>query len=215
MKVYAFSGLGADGRLFEKIELPEGLELVPMDWLHPGKSKTLADYAALYADAYAFEKDSILMGVSLGGFLSQELSLLGIGKAIILISTVVSRREMPALLRLAGAFRVSRLANKPLLMKLANFGDHFTIKSRKGRALFYDMLRDADPRLMAFGARAITEWKGVSCPLPVLRLHGTNDRVFPPHRIGDHVSIPDGNHFMTYEYADAINPLLNEFLSKN
>jgi len=212
MKVYAFSGLGADGRLFEKIVVPAGLELVPMDWLHPGKSKTLADYAGLYKETYPFEEPGILMGVSLGGMLAQELSALGVGQGLILISTVVSRCEMPVLIRVAGTLHLSRLANKNLLMKLANFGDRFTIKSRKGRALFYDMLRDADPSLMTFGSRAITEWKGTESSLPTLRVHGTNDRVFPPHRIGAHISIPNGNHFMAYEYAEAINPVLAEFL---
>lgn len=214
MKVNAFSGLGADGRLFEKIILPEGAELVPMDWLHPGNCKTLGDYARLYKDTYPFEENAILMGVSMGAMVAQELAAMGVGKGLILISTITARSEMPPLLRFAGALGIPRLATKRLLMGLANFGDRFTIKSRKGRALFYDMLRDSDPTLMTFGANAITIWKGVESQVPALRLHGTNDRVFPPNRIGDHVSIPDGNHFMAYEYADAINPELVEFIEK-
>lgn len=214
MKVYAFSGLGADGRLFEKIVFPPGVELVPMDWLHPAKSKTLADYARLYKEAYPFEDNAVLMGVSMGAMVAQELAAMGVGKGLILISTITSRSEMPPLLRFAGALGIPRLATKRLLIRLANFGDRFTIKSRKGRALFYDMLRDSDPTLMTFGANAITIWKGIENRVPVLRIHGTNDRVFPPQRIKEHVSIPNGNHFMAYEYADAINPELAGFIEE-
>jgi hypothetical protein len=42
MKVYFISGLGADERVFQRLELP-GIEQVHLGWISPTKKKSLKD----------------------------------------------------------------------------------------------------------------------------------------------------------------------------
>ena len=44
-KVFLISGLGADTRLYNNIEIPEELEVIPVDWIDPHKTDTLTTYA--------------------------------------------------------------------------------------------------------------------------------------------------------------------------
>jgi len=211
-RIYLFSGMGADTRLFKNIGPIKGYELVPLKYIHPKESITLRDYAELLAEHYTFEEPYFLGGISMGGMIAQELAHLTNPEGLVLISTATSRAEMPLLFEWARQLRMASLFNKPALEAIAKFGDQFTMKSPEGRQLFLEMLRDSDPDFMKFGAKSILEWEPPENKLPTVRIHGTIDRVFPSSKITDAKMIEDGNHFMIFERGEEISKTLSEMI---
>lgn len=212
MNVYLFSGLGADERLFQKLKPVAGYEYVPLPYVHPGKSETLADYAALLVEAYRFETPCIFGGVSIGGMIAQEVAQIVKPEKLLLISTLQFRNELPGLFKLGNNNFTKSLLSKPLLDAAAALGDKFTIKSKDGRKLFYQMLHDSEADFMKFGFGVVLGWQPPKAEVPVIRIHGTNDRVFPLSRIKDAIEIQGGNHFMVYEKGEEIGEILKEEL---
>jgi pimeloyl-ACP methyl ester carboxylesterase len=211
-RLYLFSGLGADTRLFRKLGPIEGIEIVPLPWIKPADAKTLGDYAKLLLKAYDFKNPFFLGGVSMGGMVAQELAQRIDPEGLVLISTATSREEMPLLFDWARKLRLASLMNKSFLENLALLGDKFTIKSEEGRKLFLDMLKDSDPDFMRFGAQAILHWEPPKCDLPVVRIHGTADRVFPFAKVKDAIPVQGGNHFMVFEKGEEVTAILKKQL---
>jgi len=213
VKVYALSGLGADQRLFEKIELDTPAELIPLPWISPGTSQTIADYAARIVDHYKPEPGSVLMGVSFGGMIIQEMAHLMDTRALVLISTMTSRKDLPLAMKTAAAARIHPILKKDFLSGLAWLGDKFTSKSKEGRDLFYQMIQDSDPDVLAFGARAILEWKPPGIQVSAHRIHGDKDRVFPLNKDWNAKVIKGGNHFMIFDKAQEVSVRIDDFLN--
>ncbi|NEN25212.1 alpha/beta hydrolase [Cryomorpha ignava] len=208
MKVYLFSGLGADERLFQKLKPVPGYEYVPLPYVHPGNSEALADYAALLVEAYRFETPCIFGGVSIGGMIAQEIAQIVRPEKLLLISTLQFRSELPGVFKLGDNKFTKSLLSKPLLDAAASLGDKFTVKSKEGRKLFYDMLRDSEADFMKFGFGVVLGWQPPKAQVPVIRIHGNKDRVFPLSRIKECIKIKGGNHFMVYEKGEEIGEIL-------
>ncbi len=208
VKIYLFSGLGADERLFDQLTPLEGYEYVAIKYLKPSGSKTLSDYAQLLVDTYRFEQPFILGGVSIGGMIAQEIAEIIRPEKLILISTVRFTSEFPVFLRMVNNGFARILIKKPLLEMLAAVADRFTKKSNLGRKLFYDMLHDSDADFMKFGARAALSWHPPVTDIPVIRFHGSKDKVFPISRIKRCIEIKDGSHFMIFDRGVEISQVL-------
>ena len=215
MNIYLFSGLGADERLFQKLKPIPGYTYVPVPYVHPASANTLADYAKLMISTYNFQTPCIFAGVSIGGMIAQEVAQIIKPEKLILISTIQFRNELPKLFKWANNGFVKALLNKPVLEIIAAVGDKFTIKSPEGRELFYAMLRDSNPAFMKFGAGVVMDWEPPKANVPVIRMHGTNDRVFPLSRIEEKGCkvINGGNHFMVFERGMEIGGLIEKELS--
>ena len=210
MNIYLFSGLGADERLFQKLKPIPGYTYVPVPYVRPASANTLADYASLLISAHNFRTPCIFGGVSIGGMIAQEVAQLMKPEKLILISTIQFEDETPGLFKWANTGFIKALLHKPILELIAAVGDRFTIKSPEGRELFYSMLRDSDSSFMKFGAGVVMDWDPPKANVPVIRIHGTADRVFPLSRINatDISLIEGGNHFMVYEKGEEIGELL-------
>jgi len=74
VNVYFISGMGADGRLFKHIRLPEGFRMNFVDWIEPGREETIPAYASRLAEHMDTTRPFVLVGVSLGGIMSVEIA---------------------------------------------------------------------------------------------------------------------------------------------
>jgi esterase/lipase len=94
-------GLAASSTIFEYITLPEDqFEMVLLDWFLPENKETLQQYALRMTKQIKHE-NPVLIGVSFGGILVQEMSTLIPTKKTIIISSVKSNKEFPARMLLA------------------------------------------------------------------------------------------------------------------
>src|SRR5690242_21168127 len=72
-RLVLFSGMGADGRLFRSIRIPEA-EIVTPDHAEPAPGETLPQYAVRIADRLNIEPADFVGGISFGGMLAGEIA---------------------------------------------------------------------------------------------------------------------------------------------
>lgn len=115
MDIYLLSGLGADERLFQYLDL-KGHRLIPLNWITPCKDESIEDYAQRIAPQVR-DGNSVLIGVSFGGIMAMEIGKHIQIHKIILISSVESFKELPVTYRLAGRLRLHRILTPALLKR--------------------------------------------------------------------------------------------------
>ena len=99
--VYLMPGMAASSTIFEKIKLPEAIfEMHLLEWVLPKEKETLQDYAKRMAKKITHE-DAVLIGVSFGGILVQEMKPFLKVKKVIIISSVKSNTELPRTMKIA------------------------------------------------------------------------------------------------------------------
>ena len=86
--VYFMPGLAASSLIFERIALPDDLyEINLLEWEIPIENESLADYAKRIAKKITHE-NPVLIGVSFGGIVVQEMATFIKVKKVIIISSV-------------------------------------------------------------------------------------------------------------------------------
>jgi pimeloyl-ACP methyl ester carboxylesterase len=213
-KIFLISGLGADTRLYNNIDLHEH-EVVPVDWIEPYITDTLTTYAQKIIFQYNIQPGSVIIGTSLGGMIAIEIAKhLPINK-VILISSIKTISEAP------WYFKVFR--NVPAYKLLPGSGFKkfgFLIKPIFGQFtdhdawLFQDMLKKSSPIFVKWAMGAVLKWDNQTIPPNVYHIIGDRDRVFNYKLIKDATVIKGGTHIMVFDKAKQINELLKTILKK-
>ena len=115
-------GLAASPRIFEYIELdPLTTELHYLEWIPPAHEKEpVEQYAQKYVELIQ-HPEPILIGVSFGGILVQEISRMIQVEKVIIISSIKGKQEMPKRLRFLKSLRVYKLFPTRRLSKIEDF----------------------------------------------------------------------------------------------
>ena len=145
--VYFIPGLAAGKEIFKNISLPtSNFETHIIEWLIPEKNEPIRDYARRMAQ-FVTEPEAVLIGVSFGGVVAQEMSLFLKLKNLIIISSVKSRSELPSRFRLAQKTLAYKLVPTSLVLS-ANDLTKFALgpKTEKRLKLYQQYLhvRDKD-----------------------------------------------------------------------
>ena len=99
--VYFMPGLAASIAIFERIKLPESeFEMFFLEWEIPKEKETLQEYAKRMTQKIVHE-NPVLIGVSFGGILVQEMADFISVRKVIIISSVKSNLEFPKRMILA------------------------------------------------------------------------------------------------------------------
>lgn len=215
MKVHFISGLGADERVFRLLELP-GIEKVFVKWEKPAPKESLPEYASRLIEQIDLEDDVILVGVSFGGIVAQEIAQQVPCKKVIIISSIKSCNEMAWLLRLIKRTEVHKLFPLRLFARNKNFAvDYFFGTKSKGESLFLrQILADTDEEFFTWAIHKIMTWKNEHSTDGVFHIHGTFDKIFPYYSIKNCVPIDGGGHFMIVNRADEISRYILQELNK-
>ena len=195
--VYFMPGMAANPSIFEHIKLPEDRFIMHLlEWFIPNVNESIEDYAKRML--LNIEHDNcVLIGVSFGGFLVQEMSKYFKFKKIIIISSVKTKHELPRRMKIARTTKAYKLVptrligNVEALAKYA-FGETVT----KRVELYKKYLSVSDKRYLDWAIQAIVCWDQEK-PLPnIIHIHGDNDAVFPIKNISDCIVVKGGTHIM-------------------
>jgi pimeloyl-ACP methyl ester carboxylesterase len=196
--VYFMPGLAASSTIFEYITLPEDqFEMVLLDWFLPENKETLQQYALRMTKQIKHE-NPVLIGVSFGGILVQEMSTLIPTRKTIIISSVKSNKEFPARMLLAKktmAYKLiptSLLANIETLVRYA-FGENIVAKRVK---LYEKYLSLRDKSYLDWSIENVILWSRSKPDENVVHIHGDKDGVFPIDKIKNCIVIKGGTHIM-------------------
>ena len=195
--IYFVPGLAADKEIFENISLPENLyTLHIISWLIPSKKETMAQYAKRMA-GFVTEKNAVLVGVSFGGVVAQEMNSFLKLKKLIIISSIKTKHELPTKFKIAKNLRFYKLIPTRLFLTSKNYS-RFALGpiSKKGFKLYQDYLHIRDKRYLDWAIKNMICWNQEN-PLPgVYHIHGDSDPVFPIKNIDNAIKIAGGSHIM-------------------
>jgi pimeloyl-ACP methyl ester carboxylesterase len=196
--VYFMPGLAASSTIFEYIALPEDqFEMVLLDWFLPENKETLQQYALRMTKQIKHE-NPVLIGVSFGGILVQEMSTLIPTRKTIIISSVKSNKEFPARMLLAKktmAYKLiptSLVANIETLVRYA-FGENIVAKRIK---LYEKYLSLREKSYLDWSIENVISWSRTKPDENVVHIHGDKDGVFPIDKIKNCIVIKGGTHIM-------------------
>ena len=207
-KIYIFSGLGVDKRVFDNIDF-SGLNIAFVDWIDPLKKETFESYAKRISKD--FESNSILIGLSFGGMLAVEVSKIIPVKKVILIASAKNKSELPKWFLLAGKLKLNQIVPSSLL-KTTNFITNwlFGAATSAEKLLLKNIIKDTDPRFLKWAINQIVNWKNLSVPQNCIHIHGTNDRILPAKYLKVDYKIKNGGHFMTVNKAKEIEVIIKK-----
>ena len=115
--VYCIPGMAASSEIFEYIILPETYIIYKLDWIIPFQNESLESYAKRISKKIT-KPDPILIGVSFGGILVQEISKHISFKKIFIISSIKSSYELPVTMRMAKKTNIHKILPFELINSL-------------------------------------------------------------------------------------------------
>ena len=209
--VYFMPGMSANSLIFEKIKLSSKYKLHYLGWIDPEKNETLKDYSIRFSELIK-HKNPILIGVSFGGILVQEISKIIEVKKIIIISSVKSKREFPASMKVLKTTK----SYKILPFKWINDFESlisfvFGPRVKRKVELYRKYLSVRDEKYLSWAIKELIEWDQDKPLENIIHIHGSRDVIFPTLYINNYVEVIDGDHSMILKKADWIS----KFLEKN
>lgn len=216
MTAYFISGLGADRRVFQELQLSAELSIIHLDWLEPCVGEGLTDYCRRLAAYINTSEDFVLIGLSFGGIIAAELSQIVKPKQTIILSSAGSRHELPWYFRLAGHLHLHTLIS-PVALKFPTPFTYwiFSTVTREERLLLKSILIDTPPEFLRWAIRSILTWRRNEKPKNIYHIHGSGDRVLPIRYVNADTVVQGGGHFMVFSLAEIISSILNNKLGYN
>ena len=207
-------GLAANPIIFENIKLPEDkFEMFFLEWLLPEFDEPLKDYAKRIAKNIKHESP-VLVGVSFGGVLVQEIAKVIPTRKVIIVSSAKCNTEFPRRMRFAKLVHAYNIFPTTLIEKAGWFtrfskGNSFVARKLK---LYDKYLSVRDRRYLQWAFKTIILWDRVKPDTNVVHIHGDADGVFPIQYLKDYITIKGGTHIMIINRAKWFNENLPQII---
>ncbi|MBI3133720.1 MAG: alpha/beta hydrolase [Bacteroidetes bacterium] len=210
-KVYIFSGLGTDHRVFKKLNL-SAFDATFIHWVKPHPNEAITAYAKRLS-AQISEPGAVYIGLSFGGLMAAEVAKQVVPKKLILLASVKTYHEIPHVYRLVGWLRFHKLIPvKWMLTSTRVTRWFFGVKTAEERLLLKEILHDTDPDFLRWAIHTILFWKNDQKFKDTCHIHGNADRILPFRKVKADYRIEGGGHFMTVANPEKIQPLLDELI---
>jgi len=210
--IYFVPGLAANKKIFEYISLPPELfELHFLEWITPlSVEESIESYAKRMCDKIT-HKNPILVGVSFGGVMAQEISKLTESKRLIIISSIKTKHELPNRLKLAQKTKAYKLFPTKVVENIENYDAYFFTDYLKKRSeLYKTYLSVRNATYLRWAIHNVLNWQQEIALENVIHIHGTKDEIFPIKNIQNTIEINNGTHIMILDKAKSISKILEE-----
>jgi pimeloyl-ACP methyl ester carboxylesterase len=190
-------GLAASSTIFENIKLPENqFEMHYLEWFIPKNKQSLQEYAQKMA-SFVIHDNAVLIGVSFGGILVQEMAHYLNLRKLIIISSVKSNQEMPSRMKIAKATKAYKILPTSWVQDLESLTKYAFGTMLKSRLeLYKKYLTVNDKRYLDWALEQVICWERTEIDPKVIHIHGDNDNVFPVQNIQNYISLKGGTHIM-------------------
>lgn len=209
MNIYAISGLGADERVFENLEISS--KLIHLNWIKPLDNERIEDYAKRLSEPINTEEPFVILGLSFGGMIASEMNKFLNPQKTILISSCATKSELPSIFLKFGKLDLlkhfSNISMKPPIT-IANiaFG-------AKDKNMLDAILKDSDEDFLHWAVEKIVTWENEVYPNNTIQICGTKDKTLPPKEKPNSTHfVEKGEHFMIYDKAEEVSKIINQEL---
>jgi len=214
LHVYFVPGLAASTAIFEYIKLPEDkYEIHLLPWLIPlSKDENIQSYAKRMCK-HISEKNHVLVGVSFGGIMVQEMAKISKPLKTVLISSVKHQDEFPLRLKVVKNTRAYKLTPIKAITNIEKFIKYLYGDAVKKRAeLYKKYLSMRDEKYLPWAIKNVLHWKQTEINNDIIHIHGNKDGIFPIENITNCIIIDGGTHIMILNKAKKINTILTDKL---
>ena len=212
--VYFMPGLAASSLIFERITLPQDLfEVYFLDWELPIGEESLTDYARRMAQKIT-APNPVLIGVSFGGILVQEMAVFLNPQKVIIISSVKSNLEFPRRMKIAKTTKAYKLIPTSIFSNMEKLSAFSFGKSIAQRLKLYEgYLSVRDVKYLDWAIERIVLWDRTQVDKSVVHIHGDADEVFPIQYISDCIVVKGGTHIMILSKYKWLNENLLDIIA--
>ena len=210
IQIYFMPGLGANPKIFEHISLPnDRFEIHLLEWKTPiSLDESLKDYAKRMSKEIKHQ-NPILLGVSFGGVLVQEIAKIIAVKKIILVSSIKSHHEFPNRLKLLQKTKAYKFFPTKIIENFDKYKKYFLGDFLKKRADLYTLYLSVNDSLyLKWAIYTLLHWQQDKISENILHIHGNNDHVFPSKHIHNFTQINNGTHVMILLKAKEISEII-------
>lgn len=213
--IYYISGLGADERVFHFLQI-QGVNETHIKWIDPFKKESLSSYSKRLIRQIDTSKSVILIGVSFGGIVAQEISRHIDVDKLIIISSVKSFKEYGLDLKFVSLTKAYKIVPS-FILKWSNkltADYYFGVQSKEESQLLSKIIDDTDEKFMVWAIDKIMNWKEPkTIKLDIVHIQGDNDKIFNNKKLEEVIWIKGGGHFMIVNKANEISEIINKTLT--
>ncbi len=216
--VYMMPGMAANPSIFEYIKLPDCYDVYWMHWIIPEKDESLSHYVSRLISEQINHSNPILLGVSFGGIVVQEMAKQITVEKLILISTVKHHDEFPKFLKTSLKYKLYKLfPTKFRIFRKLSLLEKIPSKSFKKKMKFYKRYLDVnDPRYLSWAIITLLKWKQTTALPNYVHIHGSKDQIFGIKNIKKPVIIVEGGrHDMIIRNARWFNRNIKKLIQND
>jgi pimeloyl-ACP methyl ester carboxylesterase len=199
--IYLMPGMAANPRIFELVNFPKNFQVISLSWVPPKKEESIQNYAKRMCERVKHPKP-ILIGVSMGGVLVQEMASFLDCEKVIIVSSVKSNKELPAHMKLAQITNAHKLLPTQWINNIETLAIFVFGNGLKKRFELYDRyLSERDPDYLKWAIDVIVKWKRIEPSKNIIHIHGKSDTVFPiKNIISPYIEIPGDHAIILTQY---------------
>ena len=214
MKLYVISGLAADFKVLERIQFPDQLEVVYIDWLIPMKNEIFADYVKRMAEKIDISEPFSLLGYSFGGIIVQEIDKIKPAEKIVILGSIKSDKEKSRFIKFGEITKIPRFLPERM----------FNLKSLMMYSVARKLVDPRNPKLMQYvkvtnqyylkwSIEQVSAWKSAVNP-KVIQILGSKDIVFPVKYSKPDYVVKGGTHLFPATKYKEVSKILKEIFDK-
>lgn len=175
---------------------------------------SIGDHAQALLPEVRTDAPHVLVGMSMGGMIAQELAQLSRPILTILISSWKGPGEMPVWIRTLQGKHPERVVTQKFIDRiLPLLYWQMGAESEQDRALIDAFVHECPVDQIKIQLNASLNWAGTPLPAdPLLHIHGDNDHLMPIELIKDPIVVKGGGHIMVFNKAGEISKIINEHL---
>jgi esterase/lipase len=212
--IYFVPGMAANSKIYEYLCLDKELfESHFLEWKIPlSNDEPIESYAQRMCDDI-LHQSPVLIGVSFGGVIVQEMSKLIPAKKIIIISSIKSNQELPKRLKLVEKTKVYKLFPAKFIENIDTYVNLFLGDYQKKKFQAYKKymsVRNSD--YLNWAIVTILHWQQSESLDNIVHIHGTRDEVFPIKYVKNCIEIENGTHAMIITKAKKISSAISKAL---
>jgi pimeloyl-ACP methyl ester carboxylesterase len=213
--LYCMPGLAANSKIFEFIRLPKPFVIHKLEWIDPLPNESIQSFSKRMCEKIK-KKNPILLGVSFGGILVQEMSKIIPCHKVIIISSVKSYKEFPIHIMLGRKSKAYKYFPTQWIDKTEDFiGFVFGPSMRKRMGLYKHYLSFRSKEYLQWALHHFFQWDQKEADPKVIHIHGTHDALIPVFNIKNYIAVKGGTHAMILRKAHLLNEILPEIILKN
>ncbi len=212
LHLYCMPGMAANPKIFEYISLPSTFKPHYLSWIQPDEGESLEHYALRMCKRVKHKKP-LLLGVSFGGILVQEMAKHIEVEKVIIVSSIKNSNELPLPMIMAKKTN----AHKLLPTQWINSLDALTLFAfgkgiQKRLELYQKYLSERNPFYLSWAIDALVNWNQEYSLDKIIHIHGEKDTVFPIKNLRGPLHKINAGHAAIITHAKWFNDQLPKLL---